>query len=246
MTIQFWSNDPSILLNQDYIFELWPTINMSYEQKINAISRLIILITILGYILTMSKKIIVVGFFTLLVIFILYKMRKQKITKEMLEEGFKNAEVLIGTNTPSDNKDSITNPVTLETVLRTEFKEGNRKNPFSNVLLTEINDNPGRKGAPPAFNVDVSEDITRNVKKSVQMLNPGIKDTDYQIFGDLLQNFELDQSNRRFYSTANTHVEPGNQSAYGQFLYGFMPSAKESDFAANLQREKDNYRYILY
>ena len=255
MTIQFWYNEPTELFNKDYILELWPTLNMCYEQKLNAISRLIILITILGYIMTMSIRILIVGFITLVVIFILFKMRKQKITKEMLEEGFKNSEVNIVGNTLDGNEvtgmfnkksDSYTNPVTLDTVLKTEFKEGNKKNPFSNVLLTQINDDPYRKSAPPAFNVDVSEDITRNVKKEVQMLNPGIKNTNYQLFGDMLQNFELDQSNRIFYSTPNTEVVPGNQSAFGQYLYGFMPSAKESDFAAAIQREKDNYRYILY
>ena len=65
MTIQFWSNDPLVLFNKEYIFELWPTTNMCYEQKLNAISRLIILITILGYILTMSQRVLVVGILTL-------------------------------------------------------------------------------------------------------------------------------------------------------------------------------------
>lgn len=250
MTTQFWSNEPTVLFNKEYIFELWPTINMCYEQKLNAISRLIILITILGYIITMSTRILIIGILTLVVIFVLFKMRKQKITKEMLEEGFKNSEINIQGNEVTgmfDKKsDSYTNPVTLDRVLKTEFKEGNKKNPFSNVLLTQIMDDPNRKSAPPAFNVDVSEDITRNVKKEVQMLNPDIKNTNYQLFGDMWQNFELDQSNRLFYSTPNTEVVPGNQSAFGQYLYGFMPSAKESNFAGALQREKDNYRYTLY
>jgi len=58
MAIQFWTNNPIILFNKKYIFELWPTTDMCYEQKLNAISRLIILLSILGYILTLSKKII--------------------------------------------------------------------------------------------------------------------------------------------------------------------------------------------
>ena len=243
MTIQFWSNDPTILFNKDYIFELWPTSNMCYEQKLNAISRLIILLTVLGYILTMSKRIIVVGVLTLLVIFILYSMRKQKVTKDMLE-GFN----VTGNEVTGlfDNKPkSYINPVTLDSVLRTEFKEGNRKNPFSNVLLTQINGEPDRKAAPPAFNVDVDEDITKNVKKAVQMMNPGIKNTNYQLFGDLYQNFELDQSNRQFFSTANTRVA-NDQGAYGQYLYGYMPSAKESTPEGAMARVQDNYRYTLY
>lgn len=242
MTIQFWSNDPTILLNKDLIFELWPTTDMYYEQKLNAITRLIILITILGYILTMSLRILVIGFLTLAVIFVLFKMRKQKLNKDMMKEGFFVDE-------PKSIKQqlkSIINPVTLDSVLQDEFKEGNKKNPFSNVLLTQINDNPDRKSAPPAFNVDVDEDITKNVKRSVQMMNPGIKNTNKQLYGDLWQNFLLDDANRVFYSTANTKITPGDQGALGQYLYGNMPSSKGSDFLSAVQREKDSYRYTLY
>ena len=243
MTIQFWSNDPTILFNKDYIFELWPTSTMCYEEKLNAISRLIIILTILGYILTMSKRVLVVGALTLLVIFVLYNMRKQKLTKDMLENFEVQGNEVTGL---FDNKPkSYVNPVTLDAVLKTEFKEGNKRNPFSNVLLTQINDDPERKAAPPSFNVDVDQDITKNVKRSVQMMNPGIKNTNKQLFGDLWQQFQLDQSNRIFYSTPNTRVA-NDQGAYGQYLYGDMPSAKESTPDGNMQRIKDNYRYTLY
>jgi hypothetical protein len=112
--------------------------------------------------------------------------------------------------------------------------------------LTQINDDPERKSAPPAFNVDVDEDITKNVKRSVQMMNPGIKNTNKQLYGDLWQNFLLDDSNRVFYSTANTRVQPGDQSSFGNFLYGTMPSAKESNEGGAFARVQDNYRYTLY
>ena len=245
MTIQFWSNEPTVLFNKDFIFELWPTNDMCYEQKLNAITRLIILITILGYILTMTTRILVIGFLTLAVIFVLFKMRKQKLTKDMMKEGFFVEE----NNQPGVFKQkskTIINPVTLDSVLNDEFKEGNKRNPFSNVLLTQINDDPERKSAPPAFNVSVDEDITKNIKKSVQMMNPGIKNTNKQLYPDLWQNFLLDDSNRVFYSTANTRVEPGDQSSFGNFLYGTMPSAKESTPEGNMQRIADNYRYTLY
>jgi hypothetical protein len=250
MSIPFWSNEPTIIFNKEYIFELWPTINMCYEQKLNAITRLIILITILGYILTTSSRILVVGTLTLAVIFILFNMRKQKLTKEIMNQEFNeydneaiNEGFSVYGNRESDN--SITNPVTLEKVVKTEFKEGNKKNPFSNVLLTEITDEPNRKSAPPSFNPTIDEDITKNVKRAIQRMNPDIKNTNKQLFGDLWQNFELDQSNRAFFSTANTRVA-NDQGAFGKFLYGNMPSSKESGEAAAIQREKDSYRYTLY
>jgi hypothetical protein len=217
---------------------------MCYEQKLNAITRLIILLTILGYILIMSKRVLAVGVITLLVIFILYNMRKQKLTKDMLENFEVQGNEVTGM---FDNKPkSFVNPVTLDAVLRTEFKEGNKKNPFSNVLLTQINDDPNRKAAPPSFNVDVDEDITKNVKRAVQMMNPGIKNTNKQLFGDLWQQFELDQSNRVFYSTPNTRVA-NDQGAYAQYLYNDLKfSGKESTPEGAIARVQDNYRYTLY
>ena len=245
MTTPFWSNDPTVLLNKDYIFELWPISSMCYEQKLNAITRLIILVTLLGYILTISIRILVVGIITIVVIFALFQMKKPKITKEMLQEGFVvdgDKVYDLGYTNPNNR---IINPETLESVLKTDFKEGNKKNPFSNVLLTQINDEPNRKAAPPSFNPDVDVDITKNVKKAVQFMNPGIKNTDKQLYGDLWENFELDNANRVFFSTANTRVT-NDQTAFGKYLYGNMPSAKGSTMEDNIQREKDSYRYTLY
>jgi hypothetical protein len=77
------------------------------------------------------------------------------------------------------------------------------------------------------------------------MLNPGIKNTNKQLFGDLWQQFLLDQSNRVFFSTPNTRVA-NDQGAYSQYLYGWMPSGKESTPEGAFARVQDNYRYTLY
>ena len=245
MSTQFWTNEPTILLNKEYIFDLWPSSNMNYEQKLNAITRLIIIITILGYILTSSLRILVAGIITVIVIFVMYKMRKQKLTSEIMKEGFKINSSNNANKDYSTENTTITNPETLKSALKSEFKLGNKKNPFSNVLLTDIMDDPDRKAAPPSFNPEVDVDITKNIKKSVQFMNPGIKNTNKQLYGELWENFELDQSNRAFFSTANTRVV-NDQGAFSKFLYGDMPSAKGSSVEDNLQREKDNYRYTLY
>ena len=240
MSIPFWFDDPTILFNKSYINELWPTNVMTYEQKLNAITRLIIILTIIGYIFTLSIKLLFVFGVTIIMIHLLYLYYKNNNNNDDIKRKIEGM-----TNYNDKKSNIIRNPETLETFLKTDFKEGTKKNPFSNVLLTQINDEPERKSAPPAFNVDVSEDITKNVKEAIQYMNPGIKNTDKQLFGDLWSNFELDQSNRRFFSTANTRVS-NDQTAYANFLYGNMPSAKDSTAEGNLQREKDNYRYTLY
>jgi hypothetical protein len=251
-SIQFWSNEPTIIMNKDYIFEVWPTSKMTFEQKLNAISRLIIILTVLGFIFTMSAKLLLVGIITLIVIFALYKSRKQKVTKEMFENRITendnpgSALSAISKGISSMGKgEKIVNPETLEEFLRADFEPNTKINPFANVLLTDIADHPDRKSAPPSFNPDVYEDITHSVKKMVQKLNPGIKNTNKQLFGDLGENFYLDQSNRNFFSTANTRIA-NDQGAFAEFLYGNMPSSKESNALGAMARVQDSIRYTLY
>lgn len=170
-------------------------------------------------------------------------MRKQKIVKEILnkddKEGFKN----IDKNSylqPTEVK--ITNPETLEAYLKSDFEPTNKKNPLGNVLLTDIADYPTRKAAPPSFNTEVYEDINNSTKKMIQSLNPEIKNTNKQLFGDLGEKFEFDQSMWQYYSTPNTKI-PNDQGAFADFLYGDMPSCRGGDDVACV---KDNFRYTLY
>lgn len=245
---QFWTNDPSILLNKKQIFELWPTNGMSYEQKMNAMTRLVVVLTILGYFLTYSVKIPIIGIATIIVLFVLYKLNKPKLTREMLSEGFTNGYSL------EEDSDAlvynsigkIPNPENLDDFIDYKYQDGTKKNPFSNVLLTEIMDNPERKAAPPSYNPDIEEDITSKVKKSVQFMNPTITNTSKQLFGDLWDKFNLDQSNRVFFSTANTKI-PNDQGAFAQFLYNDLKySGKESTPEGAITRVQDNNRYLLY
>ena len=236
MTNPFWKNDIAILFNEKVRYQIWPTPEMTFNSKLNAISRLVIILSFLGFILTLNSTFLIMGIITLIIILMVYKLN----VKNYYKETFANNQINV---IPEKNihNTKLTNPVTLETVLKSDFYESNKKNPMGNVLLTEINDTPDRLAAPPSFNVDVSEDIVRNSKKTVQFLNPGIKNTNKQLFGDLADNFEFDWSMRNFYSTPNTRVT-NDQGAYGQFLYGNMPSAKEGNAFALVQ---DNARYIL-
>ena len=236
MSVSIWYKEPSILLNKEYILELWPRSSMKkYNQKINSIVRLVLVLTLLGTLVSKSIKFLLIGFITLGVIFIIYS---QKSNNDDLE-GFSDDKIQF---TGKKIGDVITDPLTLDTMIKSDYQRGTAKNPFGNVLLPEIKYNPKRKPATPAFNPEIAEDITKNTKKMVQQLNPGIKDTDKQLFGSKTDEFYLDQSNRAFNSTPNTRVA-NDQGAFAQYLYGDMPSCRDGDGIACVQ---DNYRYILY
>lgn len=247
--IPFWSNDPTVLFNKKHILELFPQEGMTFDEKLNAISRLIILLCILGFMITRSYRFLLNGAISLLIIYMMYKSQKQLIVSELTKKtGDKNKEGF-SNNSASYNKDDtidaslkIINPETLKTYLKSDFEEVKKNNPLGNVLLTDIMDKPTRKSAPPSFSTEVYEDISNNTKKMVQTLNPGIKNTNQQLFGDLGEKFEFDQSMWQYYSNPNTKI-PNDQGAFADFLYGDMPSCRGGDDIACV---KDNFRYNLY
>ena len=223
--MSFWINEPTALFNKNEITQIWFNSTMTFEAKLNAISRLVILLTMIGFIATGELKFIVIGIITLACIACIYLVRQNQ---PVPKEGFE-----------TENK--ITDPITLGAMLKTEFVKTNKYNPMSNVLLTDIGDVPNRKSAPPSFNVSVSNDIDAATKQAVQMLNPDIDNTTKQLYGDdIVENINFDNSMRAFYSTSNSRVT-NDQSAFANYLYGDMPSCKSGDAFACTQ---DNLRYI--
>ena len=239
MSTSFWTNDPSILFNKDIIFELWPTESMTMEEKLNSITRLVLAVTIFSFIFHPSLRILFIGIASVAAIAIFYFYRINKVEK--VEQYDKN--IKEGFSLPTN--DMVITPDTLGPFLKKGYKMGDKKNPFSNVLLTDIGDDPTRKSAPPSFQPQVDEQILSDSKDMVQSVNPGIKNTNKQLFSSLTDQFYLDQSLRVFNSTANTRIA-NDQGAFAEWLYGNMPSAKDSDAAGNMQRYADSYRYTLY
>ena len=86
-TIPFWGEDPNILFQS---FEFFPVDSMTYNQNLNAISRLVILITMIGFIFTQNFRLIIIGTITLAAIYILYVIQ-QKNNKPKEKEQFKDA-----------------------------------------------------------------------------------------------------------------------------------------------------------
>ena len=82
MTSIFWSNNPQILFNKKYVLELWPTSNMCYEEKLNAISRLVIILSVLGFTIIKKINILITGIITLFIIFLYYKLKSKSLKKK--------------------------------------------------------------------------------------------------------------------------------------------------------------------
>jgi len=203
MTTTFWLQNPNILFRSDEISHIWPSADMSFEAKLNAITRLVVLLTILGYLITKNSKIMLSGVVTLGAIILLYKLKSVKKTKE----GFTNAEMY--------------------TILKNDFTEPAVGNPAMNVLLTEIDDNPLRKEAAPAFNPIVEANMNKKTKQFIinNFKDPAIEE---RLFNDLGDNFTFDQSMRAFNANPSTTI-PNDQKAFTEYCYGDMIACRDID-----------------
>lgn len=195
----FWLENPNILLNKNYITEIWPNSSFDLGRKLNAITRIIIIMTILGYFLTKSHLIPVSAFVSLVILVIIYKSKSNVSQKE----GFK-----------SKQKQEVES---LKNLMDKEFTVPEKNNPVMNVLMNEYKENPNRKPAAPAYNDEIHEKINEKAQSKNNKL--------YKNLGD---NLNFENSMRNFYTMPNTQI-PNNQKEFALFCYGDMPSCKEGD-----------------
>jgi hypothetical protein len=200
MTEKFWMNDLSVLLNKKYITNIIPENNQSLNEKLNSITRLVILLTIIGYILTRSLHILFLGLITITIIVIYYQNNKGKDTKET----FINSKKFSPFNKEINNK-NYTMPT--------------KNNPFMNVMLPELSQGHNRKNAAPSYNEKVEKEINNCVKDNL----------DNRIFQDLGDNITFNRQMRNYITMPNTQI-PNDQKSFCEFLYGDMPSCKDGDY----------------
>jgi hypothetical protein len=199
--VSFWLENPNTLLNKNYITEIWPESDFNLARKLNAITRLIIILAILGYFLTKSLYIPVSAIVSLIVLVIIFK-NKNTNEKENFVATFKKRDEAI--------KD-------LDNILEKEFTMPTKKNPAMNILMNEFTENPNRKPAAPAYNDVVQE-----------KMNSTAQSKNERLFKNLGDNLSFENSMRNFYAMPNTQI-PNNQKDFALFCYGNMPSCKEGD-----------------
>ena len=230
-SIVFWGEDPNILLKQEYILEFYPSENMTYEQKLNAVTRLVIVITILSYYYTKSVRFLFIGIITLVFIYVLHSYKQN-------EDNKKKKVVKIDENFDNANVGKIKNIIHKQA----QFQQPSPDNPFGNVLNTDIEFHPLRKPAPPAFNENVNKQILEQAKQLVRNSNPDQPDITDKLFKDLGDQYTFEQSMRQFVSNPATTI-PNDQGAFSDFCYGTMISCKEDNSDACA---RNTVRYTNY
>jgi hypothetical protein len=193
---EFWLNKPTILFKKNKITQLWPNENMNYNDKLNAISRFIILLCVIGYMCLQKMNILLIGLITLgIVCFLSYNNNTDVI--QMQKESFENIK---------------------NAVLPTE------KNPLMNVNLNDYKDNPNKPPSALISDPHIPEQINNTAKENIINADPYNKDKG-KIFKDLSDELEFEQSMRSFHTTASTTI-PNDQKGFTDFCYGNLPSDK--------------------
>lgn len=203
---KFWLYDLMILFNSERIMEILPKSDHSLSRRLNAITRCIILLTILGYFYTRNINMLISMIICLMIIVIFYKHKYQKdlnenIHKKVLQEGFDTKE-------PEFKK-----------ILDKSFTQPTKDNPLMNVLVNEIQENPNKKAAAPSYNETISNEIDKVSKSQCQ---------DSKLYNNLGDNLTHQNMMRNFHSMPNTRVY-NDQKSFREFCYGTMKSCKEED-----------------
>jgi len=229
--VPIFTENPNVLFQQKYIFEFFPVDSMTYEQKLNAIARTVIVLTLISFIFTQNIRTLLVGVITLGAVFVMYfyheKERKKVDGKKLTDtkEGFEGPALAYYVENNIPVPDNV-------------FTKPDSSNPFSNVLMTDYEYNPNKKPAPPAFNKSINDQILTQAKKLVNDANPDQPNLSNKLFKDLGEQMEFEQSLRQFNSNPATTI-PNDQGAFAEFCYGSMVSCKEGNkfaCARNLSR----------
>lgn len=188
-----WFNDPNVLVKE---LEIWPMENMSSVKKYNAITRLVLILTIIGFIATKSVQIILIGIICLgIIVYVNINTKDKNISIANINESFVNND--------------------LYELIKPNLDVGSKKNPFGNVMMdTDVD----KKITAPGYNSNVKNEIKKNVFEAIKESNKNNSDIDKIIKNDVdKKNFESSLHN--YYSTANSQ-QPNDQKGFIDFCYG--------------------------
>ncbi len=202
-----WFKDLKGFLNKDNLLVFFPSNEMTTKEQLNSILRFSIYFTIIMFLISNNYRYFYIIFFTGLITSIMFIINSQEIKKKknLLEK--EN----LALSSKNNNK-LCTKPT--------------KNNPFMNLTINEIIENPNKKPACD-FNNDT---INKSIKKN---FNDGL----YRDADDI---FEKNASDRQFYTTPNTEII-NDQTGLAEWLYKTPKTCKED----GLSCFKNTYRYAI-
>lgn len=213
--VPFWGDNPNVILDFDYITELYPSDTMTPSQKLNAITRSVIVLTIVGSFFTNPFRLWIIALITLAAVWYLHYHQKTAKRVKFEDEAF-------------TNKDGVKEVIERKELPQDIFSTPQSNNPFGNTLLTDYDEADKKKPAPPSYNKRINDKIVSQTKQSILDNNPEQPHITSRLFSGLDDDLAFEQSMRPFYTMPNTTI-PNDQNAFAEFCYGSMISCKEGN-----------------
>jgi hypothetical protein len=204
-SVMFWGDDPNIILDPKAVFELWPVEKMSFNQKLNAITRGIIVLCIIMFAIYHNGRLIAVCILTICAIYCM----QRTVTRAPTPEPFVS---ITNVNTYIPTETSIPS-------LPVVFQTSTAENPFANVMPPDYDNAAAKLPAAPAYNASANADILNSMYSQINAATPSYPNISTDLFSDSYDHFGFEQSMRPFYSTASTTI-PNDQGAFADFCYG--------------------------
>ena len=147
----FWTSNATVLFDKKRLVEFIPTSDMTYEEKLNALTRFFLYSTVL--LLLYMREWWPIYIFLLGAVFTIFLYKTSKTTR----------------SSPKPYKPEDTYKLPVDTYNVTQCTRPTRMNPFMNVLFTEWTDNPNR---PPSceykgINDDIESNFDYNLYKDI-------------------------------------------------------------------------------
>lgn len=225
--VSFWYDDPNVLLSS--AAELFPTGNMPLSQQMNAITRLVIVLSGMCYWYQPRITVLGMGMVTVAgIAAFYYHYTGMRDMKSYLREPFVFANTTVPSEYDDYSPDEHKRNKKDERVDFSVYQAPTPNNPFGNVLLTDIVDNPQRLPAPPAFIESVRDDITRQAVQMVQDMHPNEPNLTARLYGNMEDQLAFEQSLRPFQSNPCTTVA-GDIATFMEFCYGNTASFRDGE-----------------
>lgn len=223
-----WFNNIEILFNKDNFTEIVPTKEMGFEQKINAITRFSLYLSILLYLVTANYLYIYIFVITVIVFYLVYVFGGKEMFQGFMSN-YTTSNLASNTSSSSTNQsNSASNTPSAST------------NQSTTASMSDVNDNSQVFKKAPCKQPTVDNPLmnllaTDNYHKSLPACLNSEKDIQSKIDNNFKENLYLDTNTiynnrtnqRSFYTMPNT--QPANdQTAFAKWLYHIPISCEES------------------
>jgi len=206
MPEQIWFKDPMILFQADTWTKFVPTKDMTTAEALNAVLRFSIYFSLMLFVATSVS-----GYIMAIPIMMISTM--------LLHNLFPNGKTIESFIASAESK------------LAPEYTMPSKANPFMNVLLTEINDNPDRADAAPTNRRDVKAEVYKSFQATSD------------IYMDTTDLFDQAQAMRTFHTLQSAKV-PNDLDGFKKWLAKGLDAPDYSSAAPARHGKMLNEGYI--